>query len=42
MIQDYVSKKIREIITNAQDLQLLSRLSLFWRPFTDADVDCSC
>ena len=37
-VQDYVSKKIREIITNAQDLQLLSRLSLFWRPFTDADV----
>lgn len=37
-VQNYTSKKIREIITDTQDLQLLSRLSLFWRPFTDEDV----
>lgn len=37
-VQNYTLKKIHEIITDTQDLQLLSRLSLFWKPFTDADV----
>lgn len=34
----YASRKVREIITDVQDLQLLSRLSLFWRPFTEEDA----
>lgn len=37
-VQNYTNKKIREIITSAQDLQLLSRLSLFWKSFNDDDV----
>ncbi len=37
-VKDYVNKKVREIITDVQDLQLLSRLSLFWRPFTEDDA----
>lgn len=37
-VHEYVNKKIHEIITDTQDLQLLSRLSLFWHPFTKDDV----
>ena len=37
-VQDYVNKKIREIIKDTQDLQLLSRVALFWRPFTLDDA----
>ena len=37
-VKDYVNKKVREIIIDVQDLQLLSRLSLFWRPFTEDDA----
>lgn len=37
-VQNYANKKVREIITDVQDLQLLSRLSLFWRPFDEEDA----
>lgn len=37
-VKGYVAKKIRDIITDTQDLQMLSRLSLFWRPFTEDDA----
>lgn len=37
-VQNYANRKVREIITDAQDLQLLSRLSLFWRPFDKEDA----
>ena len=37
-VQDYTYKKVREIITDINDLQLLSRLSLFWREFSEEDV----
>lgn len=37
-VQDYTHKKIREIISDLRDLQLLSRLSMFWRPFTEEDI----
>lgn len=37
-VQEYVNRKVHEIITDTQDLQLLSRLSLFWRPFSDEDA----
>ena len=37
-VQEYANRKVREIITDTQDLQLLSRLSLFWRPFSDEDA----
>lgn len=37
-VQEYANRKVREIITDTQDLQLLSRLSLYWRPFSDEDA----
>lgn len=37
-VQEYANRKVREIITDTQDLQLLSRLSLYWRPFSVDDA----
>ena len=37
-VQEYANRKVREIITDTKDLQLLSRLSLYWRPFSDEDA----
>lgn len=37
-LQEYVNRKVREIMKDTQDLQLLSRLSLFWRPFSEDDA----
>lgn len=39
-VQEYTRKKIREIISDLRDLQLLSRLSLFWSPFAEEDIVC--
>lgn len=37
-VQDYVNRKVRDILTDVHDLQLLSRLSLYWRPFSEDDA----